>query len=106
MSWMFLLLAIIFEVIGTSLLKIIHSVISIKTVIMLVAYVLSLLFLSMTLKKLEIGVVYAIWSGLGITTIEILGVVYFKETMNLPKIIFISLILIGTVGLNFTSNTH
>lgn len=56
----------------------------------------------MTLKRLDIGVVYAIWSGLGITAIEVIGVICFKESLSLSKIIFITMILIGTVGLNFT----
>lgn len=102
MSWIFLLFAIVFEVIGTSLLKVIHNPISFKSLAMLGAYVLSIFLLSLSLKKLDIGVVYAIWSGLGITAIEIIGVIFFKETLSLSKIIFISFILIGTVGLNFS----
>lgn len=105
MSWLYLILAIVFEVIGTALLKVIQHPISIKTAIMLVCYVLSLLLLSMTLKKMDIGVVYAIWSGIGITAIEVIGVVYFKESMSISKIIFIALILIGTVGLNFSRSS-
>ena len=102
MSWLYLLLAVIFEVIGTTFLKIIHNPFSIKTVAMLLSYGLSLFLLSMTLKKLDIGVVYAIWSGLGITAIEVIGVMCFKESLSSSKIVFITLIIIGTVGLNFS----
>ncbi|WP_347472954.1 DMT family transporter [Clostridium kluyveri] len=54
------------------------------------------------MKKIDIGVAYAIWSGLGITAIEIIGVLIFKERIDFLKIMFISLIMIGTIGLNFT----
>ena len=101
MSWLYLILAIGFEVAGTSLLKISHNLLSIKTLAMLISYGLSLVFLSMSLKKIDIGVAYAIWSGLGITAIEVLAVLFFKETINVSKIFFIALILIGTIGLNF-----
>lgn len=101
MSWLYLILAIVLEVTGTALLKMVHGLSNLKYIIgMLLAYVISLLFLSLALKKIDIGIAYAVWSGLGITAIEILGVLFFKETMTLPKIFFITLILIGTIGLN------
>lgn len=102
MSWIFLILAIGFEVTGTALLKVTHGLSNLKTLFaMLVSYVLSLLLLSLALKKIDIGIAYAVWSGIGITAIEIIGVLFFKETMTIPKIIFITFILVGTVGLNF-----
>ena len=67
---------------------------------MLIFYVLSLSMLTLALKKLEIGTAYAIWSGVGIVLLSIIGVVFFKESINLSKIIFVSFILIGTIGLN------
>ncbi len=101
MSWLYLIFAIGFEVTGTALLKVAHGLSNLKyTIAMLAAYVASLLFLSMALKKIEIGVAYAVWSGLGITAIEVIGVLFFKESMTIPKIFFITLILIGTIGLN------
>lgn len=102
MSWVYLILAIGFEVAGTSLLKISNSIFSLKTLAMLICYGASLLLLSLALKKIDIGVAYAVWSGLGIMAIQILGVLFFKENITIPKIIFISLIMIGTVGLNIT----
>lgn len=101
MSWIFLILAIVFEVIGTSTLKMIRNPFSIQTVLMVLAYMSSMFMLSLTLKRMDIGVAYAIWSGLGITAIEVIGAVFYKESLSLPKIVFISFILIGTVGLNF-----
>ncbi len=69
-------------------------------IVMLIFYVLSLSMLTLALKKLEIGTAYAIWSGVGIVLLSIIGVIFFKESINLSKIIFVSFILIGTIGLN------
>ncbi|HEX2947831.1 MAG TPA: multidrug efflux SMR transporter [Clostridia bacterium] len=102
MSWVYLFLAISFEVFGTSMLKISHDMISLKTAAMLLSYGLSLLLLSMALKKIDIGIAYAIWSGMGILAIVIIGVFFFREHLSVSKIIFIALIMIGTIGLNFS----
>lgn len=69
-------------------------------VVMLIFYVLSLSMLTLALKKLQIGTAYAIWSGIGIVLLSVIGVVFFKESINLTKIIFIGFILVGTIGLN------
>jgi small multidrug resistance pump len=66
-----------------------------------VCYVLSLIFLTLSLRKLEIGLVYAIWSGIGTALITAIGVVYFKESLSLIKILSILLIIFGVIGLNF-----
>jgi small multidrug resistance pump len=102
MSWLYLILAIGFEVTATSLLKTLHDIVSLKTLAMLASYGISLLLLSLALKKIEIGVAYAVWSGLGIMSVELLGIIFFKESLSVQKIIFICLIMVGTIGLNFT----
>jgi small multidrug resistance pump len=103
MSWLYLILAICLEILGTALLKASSELFSLKTIALLLAYGLSLVFLSLALKKIDVGVAYAIWSGLGILAIEIIGVVFFKESINVSKAAFMLMILVGTVGLNFSS---
>jgi small multidrug resistance pump len=103
MSWLYLLLAIGLEILGTALLKGSSELFSLKTLALLLAYGLSLVFLSLALKKIDVGVAYAIWSGIGILAIEIIGVLIFKESINVSKAVFMLMILIGTVGLNFSS---
>lgn len=101
MSWIYLILAITFEVSGTTFMKLSDGFSNIKyAIVMLIFYVLSLSMLTLALKKLQIGVAYAIWSGIGIVLLSFVGVVFFKESISLAKIIFIGLILAGTVGLN------
>ena len=107
MSLIYLALAITFEVCGTTLMKLSEGFSNIKyAAIMLICYVLSLSMLTLALKKLQIGVAYATWSGVGIILISITGFMFFRESINLQKIIFMSLIIIGTIGLNLTSGMH
>lgn len=101
MSFVYLFLAIIFEVSGTTFMKLSNGFSNIKyAVIMLVFYVLSLSTLTLALKKIQIGVAYATWSGIGIVILTIVGFLVFNEPINLKKAIFIGFILVGTVGLN------
>jgi len=74
--------------------------------IMLVFYILSLSVLSLALKKLEVGVAYAVWSGFGIALIATIGIVFFKETISVQKVLFIGLIIIGAIGLNMCGAGH
>lgn len=107
MSWIYLMLAIIFEVSGTILMKLSEGFSNIKyAIIMLVFYILSLSMLTLALKNLQIGLAYAIWSGIGIVLLSMIGVIFFKDSINLQKIIFIGLIIIGVVGLNLISTNH
>jgi small multidrug resistance pump len=53
-----------------------------------------------------VSIAYAIWSGVGITVISILGVLFFKESMNITKIISIILIITGIIGLNLSGVSH
>lgn len=107
MNWTYLLLAIIFEVCGTVSMKLSEGFANVKyAVFMCVFYVLSLSMLTLALKDMEVGVAYATWSGLGTILISFAGFMIFKDSINLQKIIFIGLIIIGTIGLNLTSTMH
>ncbi|URZ02882.1 DMT family transporter [Clostridium felsineum] len=107
MSWIYLLLAIIFEVSGTTFMKQSNGFSDFKyAIVMLIFYVLSLSMLTLALKKIDIGVAYAIWSAVGIVLIVTIGTLVFKETINFYKIIFIGLIVVGVIGLNLTSKIH
>lgn len=66
---------------------------------------MSLFFFTLVLKKLSLGITYAIWSGLGIVFIAVIGVLYHKETIDLPAIVGLSLIIAGVVVINVFSNT-
>ena len=65
-------------------------------------YLLSFIFLTYALKTLPVGLANAIWAGASTVVVVLLGVYLFKEQLNTWQIIFLSMIVIGLVGLNFT----
>ena len=107
MQYLFLLIAIISELIGTTLLKLSNGFsIILPSIGTLVFYTLSFYFLSLTLKTIEVGVAYAIWCSIGMSIMAIIGVLFFNETISLLKIISLILIIVGVVGLNLSNITH
>ena len=100
MSWIFLLLAILFEVAGTICMKLSEGFTKwLPSLLIFILYGLSLGAMVLSLKKIEISVVYAIWSGLGTALITVAGFLWFHEPVTAFKIISIGLIIIGVVGL-------
>lgn len=106
MKYVFLGLAIMFEVVGSSSLlaskgftKLVPSAVSI------VSYVICFVCLAQTLKTMPLGVAYAIWSGLGIVLTAMIGVVVFKQSVDTPAMIGMALIIAGVVVMNLFSNT-
>lgn len=103
MYWIFLCLAIFFEVAGTTTMKLSNGLSKvIPSALMIVFYISSLSFLTLALKNIEISIAYAVWSGMGIVVITLIGFLYFGESLSIVKIISILLIIIGVVTLNFT----
>jgi small multidrug resistance pump len=104
MKWLLLTLAIVFEVFATTAMKLSDGF---KQpwwgVSMIVGYTLCFWFLTLALKYFEISVVYAVWSGLGIVLLTLIGIFFFSETINFWKIVCIALILVGVVGLNLVT---
>lgn len=104
MSWVYLMLAIIMEVIGTVCLKLSEGFTRIiPSLLIFICYVLSIILLTLALKKIEIGMSYAIWSGVGTALIAIIGFIWFKEPATAMKIFSIILIIIGVIGLHLGS---
>ena len=107
MSWIFLVAAIFFEVAGTTFLKLSNGFSRLVPVIfMFVFYITSLSLLSLVLKKIEVGIAYAIWSGVGTATITLIGIVFFSESINILKIGGIILVIAGVTILNLAGNPN
>src|SRR5512136_2337418 len=99
--WIYLLIAILTEVVGTSLMKVSQGLTRVlPTVGMFALYAVSFIFMALALKKIEVGIAYAIWSGLGTAMIALIGIAWFRESFNLPKLVGIILIIGGVVLLN------
>ncbi|MGP4952306.1 DMT family transporter [Psychrobacter sp. DM8] len=102
----FLALAIVFEVLGTTfLVKSEQFTRLVPTVLMAVLYIGSFYFLSQTLKTIPLGIAYAIWGGVGIVLTVIIGVTLFKQSIDIPAITGIGLIILGVVVINVFSKT-
>ena len=78
----------------------------VPTVLIFAFYAMSFAALTMALKRIEIGVAYAIWSGSGTALIAVIGIVYFREPATLLKFVSIFLIVAGVAGLHFASNAR
>lgn len=101
-----LALAIVCEVIGTSfLMKSEQFTKLVPTLVMTLFYAGSFYFLSQSLKTLPLGVAYAIWGGLGIILTAVIGVVMFRQMLDLPAMIGIGMIVGGVVVVNAFSNS-
>ncbi|HEX4044495.1 MAG TPA: multidrug efflux SMR transporter [Gammaproteobacteria bacterium] len=98
--WVYLTLAILTEVAGTTAMKLSAGFTALKpSIAIFFFYALSFIFLTFSLKRLEIGFAYAIWAGLGTLLIFFIGVGFFHESLNLLKIISLLCIIVGVVGL-------
>src|SRR5689334_19871102 len=96
----YLLLAIIFEVAGITSMKLSDGLSKLMPSIMIfVFYATSFIFLTLAIKRLEVSIAYAIWSGLGTLLIALIGVHFFNEPMNAIKAVSLGLIITGVVGL-------
>lgn len=69
-------------------------------------YLLSVVFLALASKKMEIGVAYALWAGTGVALIAVGGMWLFNESASAIKLVSIGLILIGIVGLQLAGGGH
>jgi small multidrug resistance pump len=101
MNWLFLTGAILFEVCGTTVLKLSEGLTRLlPSLLTVVFYGLSFFLLSLALKKIEVGTAYAIWSGAGTAAIALIGWFWFQESLGTLKLVCIALIIAGVVGLN------
>lgn len=101
-------IAIVAEVIGTTCLAASQGFARwLPAVFSLLAYGCAFYFLSIPLKTIPAGVVYALWSGVGIVLISLIGAVFLKQTLDAPALAGIALIIAGVLVINlFSSATH
>ena len=104
MEWAFLVIAGGLEVFWFTCMKYSNGFTEIKyTVLTIIGMVFSFIFLSQATKTLPLGTAYAVWTGIGALGAVIVGIVLFKEPVTAARIFFVSLLLIGIIGLKATS---
>jgi small multidrug resistance pump len=103
MYWIYLIIAILTEVAGTTALKLSQGLTKIiPAIAMVIFYIVSFIFLAFALKKIEVGTAYAIWSGIGTALIALIGFLWFQESLDALKVVSLGLIILGVVGLNLS----
>jgi small multidrug resistance pump len=98
LSYLLLILAILSEVIATSALKVSDGMTRFwPASVVVVGYAVAFLLLAQTLKTLPVGLTYAIWAGVGVVGVALVGISYFGEAMTLAKAAGIALIIVGVI---------
>lgn len=106
MPYVYLAIAIISEVVATTALKASDGFSKLFPVIIVVlGYGLSFYFLSLVLKTIPLGIAYAIWAGVGIILVALIGIVLYKQIPDLAAIIGVALIIAGVAIINIFSKT-
>ena len=104
-AYVFLALAIVLEITGTSVVKDTEGFTRwVPTIICLATICLSYYFMSHVVGFIPVGITYATWSGLGIAAITIIGVFKYNQVPNIPTIIGLTLIIVGVIIVNTMNN--
>ena len=106
-GWLYLTAAILLEVAGTTCMKLSEGFTKlVPSILLFLLYGLSFVALTFTLEKIDVGIAYAVWAGLGTALIAFIGFMYFDEPATLIKVVSLGLIIAGVVGLNLESVSH
>ncbi len=106
MTYMYLFLAIVAEVIATSALKTAEGFTKLgPSVLVIVGYAAAFYLLSVVLRSMTVGIAYAIWSGVGIVLVALVGAIIFREIPDLPAMIGIGMIIGGVAVIHTFSHT-
>lgn len=106
MTYVYLLIAIVFETIGTAGLQASEQFTKLKPLALTaICYVASFYFLSLTLRAMPVGLAYAIWSGLGIVLIALIGFAWFGQKLDTAALLGLALIIAGVVVINVFSHS-
>ena len=106
MSYLYLAIAIVSEVIGTSALKASNEFTRlVPSLITVAAFFCAFYFLSLCLRTIPVGIAYAIWSGVGIVLISLIALVLFDQKLDLPALGGMALIVAGVVVINLFSKS-
>lgn len=104
MQWLLLATAILFETVGTTALKASDGFTRLwPSTVSILAYIVSFWLLALVLRTIPVGIAYAIWSGLGICLIAIIGYFVFDQRLDTPAVIGLGMIVAGILVINLFS---
>ncbi len=105
MAWVYLVIAGVLEVVWATFLKLSDGFSKLGySAITIMGMIASFVMLSQATKTLPLGTAYAIWTGIGALGAVLIGVLFFKEPVSVPRAIFAFFLLVGIIGLKFTSS--
>ncbi|SFN60808.1 SMR family transporter [Marinobacter pelagius] len=105
-SWIFLGIAIVAEVLATSALKASDGFTKlVPSVLVVGGYAIAFYFLALTLKAIPVGIAYAVWAGLGILLVALIGWLVFGQRLDLPAVIGMTLIVSGVLIISLLSKS-
>ncbi len=106
MNWIYLVIAIISEVLATSALKASEGFTRMNlSIVVVIGYCLAFYFLSLTLRTIPVGIAYAVWSGVGVVLISLAGWLIYRQPLDTAALIGIALITAGVIVLNVFSKS-
>ncbi len=104
MAWIYILVAAVFEISWAIGLKYSEGFTHLKaSIFTVITMILSYVFLAMGVKEIPVGTAYAVWTGIGAVGVAIYGIIYFQESKEVLRLLFILLIVAGVIGLRLTS---
>jgi small multidrug resistance pump len=105
MSWILLFAAICAEVCGTTCMKLSEGFTKwVPSVLIFIFYAISFTLMTFAVRKLDLSITYAIWSGVGTFLIALIGLFWFKEPLTILKVVSMILVIAGIVGLNLNNS--
>ncbi len=106
MKWVYLLIAVSGEVVATAALKASQGfTVLAPSAIVVAGYGIAFYFLSLTLNQIPVGISYALWSGIGIVLISIIGWLFLDQRLDVPALLGIGLIVAGVAVINLFSKS-
>lgn len=100
MAWIYLIIASLGEILGVASINLYLQKRSLGRLLLIVlTFSFGFLFLALAMQEIQMGTAYAIWTGLGAAGAVLMGIFFFKESAGFKRIVFLSFIIIGAIGL-------
>ncbi len=104
MTWLYLILGGVFEVVWATTMKLSHGFINVTySLLTLLGMILSFAFLALAVRHLPLSIAYPIWTGIGAFGSIIVGIILFKDQISLLTWLFIIMLVVGIIGIKITS---
>lgn len=100
MAWIYLVIASFGEIFGVMFINLFfRKKTFVRLLMIVVTFATGFYFLSLAMKNIQLGTAYAIWTGLGAAGAVLMGIIFFKESADKKRILFLACIIAGAVGL-------